>query len=158
VAIRSFLEKRTDLVQEYIAESSLSLYGSKEYLNRFGKPKELNDLDKHHLLAYGGQADHPVGPVDWHLTAGLEKGKMRIPVFTSNSSSNLFKAAEAGIGLVVLPTGYPLLKGSSLETVLPEEGPRPKFYCIYPKHLQEYKRIKVFVNFLKECYEKFSES
>jgi len=155
VAIRPYLTNRPDLVQELLAEHSLNLYGSEEYLRINGAPKKEEDLNDHKLLAYGGLSQNLFGDNDWHLKVGMPTGAVREPVLSSNSSFNLFKAAQAGLGLVVLPSGYPALKGSKLRRVLSEIGPLSKSYCIYPESLKTFERVKVFVKFLKTSYKKF---
>lgn len=158
VAVRPFLPNRPDLVQDFLADYHLVLYGSENYLKEHGTPKNVLELDHHQLLAYGSMIQNPFGDSDWHLKAGMPHGLTRAPVFSSNSSYNLFKAAEAGLGLVVLPKGYPSLQGSSLMPVLPEEALRTESYCIYPQHLKEFQRIRVFVDFLKEIHAYFKTS
>ena len=158
VAVRPFLPNRVDLVQEFLAEYQLTLYGSREYLKLYGIPKKISELDHHKLLAYGAVLQNPFGDSDWHLKAGMPSGMIRTPVFSSNSSYNLFKAAVSGLGLVVLPKGYPPLKNSELVAVLPEEGHRTKSYCIYPTYLKDFQRITVFIEFIKKIHATFETS
>jgi len=155
VAVREYLENRNDLVQEFLKEYHLTLYASKNYLTRYDVPLEPADLDKHRLIAYSAQHQHSYGNIDWHLRVGLTNGDSRKPVFSSNSNANLFAAAKEGIGIVSLPKGYPGIREADLVPILPDLGPKPKSYCIYPRHLQNFERIKVFVAFLKDCHARF---
>lgn len=155
VAIRTLIENREDLIQEFLKEYHLTLYPSKDYIRKNGSPKGLDDLNHHKLLAYGGKDLHPFGDVDWHLSLGMPLKEKRKYIFSSNSSSNLFIAAEEGLGIITLPRGYPPLKKSKLVPILPDIGPKTKSYCIYPKHLRNFERIKVFIAFLKDCHARF---
>jgi DNA-binding transcriptional LysR family regulator len=155
VAIRSFLENRNDLIQDPIKTYNLALYASEGYLKEFGFPKTIEDLNNHRLLSFHGNHDFPFGDPDWHLSLGLNQGEFRNAYFSSNSSLNLFEAAKAHLGIVTLPKGYPPLKHFPLLEILPGVGPSYVSYCSYPKHLEDIKKIKVFVDFLKDCHGRF---
>src|ERR1700687_2275550 len=54
VAIRLGQPTQPDLIQRKLFSVRSHAYASPEYLKRFGTPRALDELDKHHLLVLGG--------------------------------------------------------------------------------------------------------
>ena len=150
VAIAPFNDSDDSLLQTYLMTFHLKLYASKEYLKKFGVPKELSDLDNHRLLGYGDQkTSHPFSYANWHLRVGLENGKGRSPYIMINSAIGLFNLAEAGMGIICLSREHPPLKNASLLEVLPDvKGPTIEAYFIYSTRNRKIKRIELLKDFL----------
>src|SRR6266705_5538832 len=56
VAIRLRQPTQPDLIQRKLFSMHFHAYASPEYLKRYGTPRALDDLDKHHVLVLGGNA------------------------------------------------------------------------------------------------------
>lgn len=100
-------------VLEGVFSIPFGLYASPGYLERFGKPRAIDALKGHRLIAFDHSMAH-VGPKPW-LRAG---GRGATIAFRSNSPHARLLAARAGLGLVMLPE--PLVRNSpGIELVLP---------------------------------------
>ncbi|MDZ4323360.1 MAG: LysR family transcriptional regulator [Alphaproteobacteria bacterium] len=150
VVIAPFMDSDDSLIQAYLMTFHLKLYASKEYLDKFGVPKNPSDLDRHQLLAYGDlQTPHPFGQANWHLTLGQKKGFVRQPHIMLNSAIGLFNFAVAGAGIVSLSEEHPFLNTSSLIEVLPSaESPTIDAYFIHSSRTRKIKRIGLLKDFL----------
>lgn len=119
---------------------------SPAYLNKYGVPHSLSELNKHSCLL--GTLDY------WHFRdAGKEKnirvtGKLRY-----NSGYSLVDAALKGLGIVQLPDYYVqhYLQNGELVTLLdnyrePDEG----IWAVYPHNRHLSPKIRLLVDYLAE--------
>jgi DNA-binding transcriptional LysR family regulator len=149
VAIGPYIPNNNSLIQVHIRSQNLKLFASKDYLSKFGTPKKPADLDKHQLLAFNTLDKSPLGDVDYLLHMGTLKHKDKEPYLRVNSADALFKAAEAGLGVISLDASYPPLNGSNLVEILPElEGKEFKQYYIYRSYMKDSKRINSLCDYL----------
>lgn len=143
-----------DIIQKHILTNHVGLYASKEYLEKFGTPSDPKDLDSHRLVAFG---DHPeaayFAPMNWHLTLGTDPGEMRQPFLQVNSPQARFAMAKAGTGIIALSKEHPGLEESDLIQVLPHiPGPVVESYYIYPKELENSKKVIAFQHYLEDVF------
>lgn len=148
VALRMRKPTQPDLIQRRLLTVHYHIYASPEYLKRAGKPKGLEDLDKHRLVTYGEEAPAPISDVNWLMTAEMPTGKHRQPALQTNNTFAIMRAVEAGLGIAALPD-YLAEGNSRLVRVLPEVvAPSFETYFVYPEELRHSKRIAVFRDFL----------
>lgn len=154
VAISPFINSDDSLIQTYLTTFHLKLYASKSYLEKFGVPEKPSDLDRHQLLAYGDeQTPHPFSQANWHLSLGLEKGKVREPYIMINSAVGLSNLAKEGIGIACLSKEHPFLEDSSLIEVLPTlSGPTIDAYYVYSLRNRKIKRIEALKAFFQNKF------
>ncbi|MFN7709458.1 MAG: LysR family transcriptional regulator [Holosporales bacterium] len=147
IAVHPYIPNQPSLVQNYLASFHLKLFASPEYIAKNGMPKTIEDLDHHQLIAYS-DADHPFNTIDWHLTVGTKRGEAREPYLRV---AELYTACAQGLGIASLASENVLLRKEELVPVLPDvSGPIIEGYFIYPKHLEDSKRIKVIGDYLFE--------
>jgi len=137
IAISPFDPQAKNVQQEFLFSLQKKLYASREYLQKYGEPQTVEDLKEHRFLAFGYPGGIlPYALVNWSLTLGMPKGKLREPVYTSNSLECLIEAAERGIGIYASYERMSILRKAQLVNVLPnivyEEAPA---YLIYPDYL-----------------------
>ena len=119
-----------------------------KYLEKFGMPKSINDLNKHRFISFGKGAPSPVYNPDWALKLGMHDGKKRKPIMKVNSVMGLLLAVEAGVGLAALPE-YLVSNSNNVIKVLPKsEGPITEAHFVYPQSLKNTARVQAFRNFL----------
>ena len=136
-----------DLVQRRLLTVHNHMYASPEYLQRYGRPQTVADLDQHRVLGWG-DVPAPVGDVNWLVTMGNRLKTARRPVLTVNNGYGLLLAVESGIGIAALPD-YMVRANSRVTRILPEiEGPVHDTYFVYPEELRHTKRIAIFRDFL----------
>ena len=140
-------------ISEQMISSSLGLYASSDYLQKSGALKTIHDLDNHRLISFGDRLDHPYNMVDWFLRVGCKLGEIRKPFLEINSFYGMIKLAEKGMGIITLSNNNPRIKKSGLIRVLSEiEGPSVDTFCSFSKSLENSKRVRVFVDFLREIF------
>lgn len=104
VAIRPFISNQPNLVQKHIETIQMRLFASREYLDSFGTPKTVQDLDNHQLLSYQKDLD-TFGTSTWHLHIGREKDKpFRRPFMEINSIEGMVQSILEGYGVGTLHT------------------------------------------------------
>ncbi|MDA9740713.1 LysR family transcriptional regulator [Pelagibacteraceae bacterium] len=148
VAIRMRRPKQLNLIQKKFVNFNYHIYGSNEYLQKNGYPKNLKDLDKHKFITYGKGAPSPVYNPDWVLKVGAKDGKKRKSLMKVNSVYGLLLAVQSGVGLAALPD-YITYNVNGLTKVLPDEPGKPtETHFVYPASLRDNARLIAFRNFL----------
>ena len=59
--------KQLNYIQKKLIDINYHIYGSAKYLEQYGHPKNLSDLNKHKFISYGRGAPSPVFNPDWAL-------------------------------------------------------------------------------------------
>ena len=146
--------KQLNYIQRKLIDINYHIYGSPKYLEKFGYPKTINDLNKHKFISFGKGAPSPVFNPDWALKLGMKDNKKRKSCMKVNSVYGLLLAVQSGVGLAALPD-YLTVKQPDIVKVLPSvEGPITEAHFVYPQSLKNVARVQAFRNFL---YSKISE-
>ena len=146
--------KQLNYIQKKLIDINYHIYGSPKYLEEYGYPKTVNDLNKHNFISFGRGAPSPVFNPDWALKLGIKDGKKRKTVMKVNSVYGLLLAVQSGVGLAALPD-YLTVNQPNIVKVLPSaEGPITEAHFVYPQSLKNVARVQAFRNFL---YSKISE-
>ena len=140
--------KQLNHIQKKLIDIHYHIYGSTKYLEQYGHPKIISDLNKHKFISYGKGAPSPVFNPDWALKMGVKDNKKRKPVMKVNSIYGLLLAVQSGVGLAALPD-YITISVPNIVKVLPHiEGPKTEAYFVYPQSLRNMARVIAFRNFL----------
>ena len=140
--------KQLNYIQKKLIDLNYHIYGSTKYLEKYGHPKNIKDLDKHKFITYGRGAPSPVFNPDWALKLGSKDKKKRKPVMKVNSVYGLLLAVQSGVGLAALPD-YMTANVSNITKILPDtEGPLTETHFVYPQSLKNVSKVKAFRNFL----------
>ncbi len=146
--------KKLNYIQRKLIDINYHIYGSNKYIEKYGMPKTLNDLNRHKFISFGKGAPSPVYNPDWALKVGMKDNTKRKPIMKVNSVMGLLLAVESGVGLAALPD-YLVFQSRNLIKVLPKvEGPITEAHFVYPESLRNVARVQAFRNFL---YSKISE-
>ncbi len=156
VAIRLRQPTQPDLIQRKLFTVHFHLYAAPGYIQRFGAPKSMNDLDGHRIITFGEQAPPYLRDMNWLETAGLPLGETRRCVLRINNVVAIKRAVQRGIGIAILPD-YINEDGSGLVQLMPEaEVPSFDTYFVYPSELKNTARIAVFRDFLLSKAERWT--
>lgn len=148
VAIRLRQPVQPDLIQRRLFTVHMHLYAAPSYLERFGRPRTLEDLDKHRLVTFGVPVPTWLRGLNWVETAGRDAGDPREPILRINNVFSIRSAVMRGIGIAVLPD-YMVSPETGLERLLPEaEVPSFATYFVYPAELKNSARVHVFRDFI----------
>ena len=140
--------KQLNYIQRKLVDIKYHIYGSTGYLEKYGIPNNLNDLNKHRFISFGKGAPSPVFNPDWVLKLGIKDNKKRKSIMKVNSVMGLLLAVESGVGLAALPD-YLVFQSRNIIKVLPKfEGPITEAHFVYPQSLKNVARVQVFRNFL----------
>ena len=147
VAVRVKKPTQVNLIFKKFVNFHNHVYGSSDYLQANGIPRNIADLDKHNLICFGSGLPSPISNIDWILKIGKESGKRR-PKFRINSIYGMSLAVESGAGLASLPD-YMVADKPNLVRVLPNlEGPSYQTYFVYSESFKNDRRLEVFKDFL----------
>ena len=126
--------KQLNYIQKKLVDIKYYVYGSNKYLEKFGMPKTIADLNKHKFISFGKGAPSPVYNPDWALKLGMSDGKKRKTVMKVNSVMGLLLAVESGVER--LPE-YLVSNSTNVIKVLPKsEGPITEAHFVYPQSLK----------------------
>ena len=140
--------KQLNYIQKKLIDINYHIYGSAKYLEKYGYPKNISDLNKHNFISYGRGAPSPVFNPDWALKLGMKENKKRKPIMKVNSVYGLLLAVQSGVGLAALPD-YITVSVPNIIRVLPHiEGPKSEAHFVYPQSLKNVARVIAFRNFL----------
>ena len=146
--------KQLNYIQKKLIDINYHVYGSTKYLEKYGYPKTINDLNKHKFISYGRGNPSPVYNPDWALKLGMKDSKKRKTCMKVNSVYGLLLAVQTGVGLAALPD-YLTVNQPNIVKILPNvEGPITEAHFVYPQSMKNVARVQAFRNFL---YSKISE-
>jgi DNA-binding transcriptional LysR family regulator len=139
------------LETQQLTRSRRVLVGSPQYLDRFGRPRSLAELDQHRAVHFMERS-----PDDWTFTRGGQTIVCRVaPRLRVNSCRALRDASIAGLGLAYVPTFlvHEQLESGSLEAL--DVGADPDInsvYIAYHNGLRPSAKLVVLINHLKEAF------
>lgn len=147
-ALRPWPSTQGDVIERRLGTISQSLYASDSYLAKYGAPASANDLDKHHIVAFGDLIPTKLHSTNWVLTAGREPDDPRKPIMEVNNLHGIMRAGEAGIGIIGIPD-YMISLSRRLVRILPSvRGESFDVFFVYPSELRGSVKAKVFREFL----------
>ncbi len=148
VAIRLRQPTQPDLIQRRLFTVHFHVYASADYLQRFGEPQSVDDLEKHRILVFGGNVPAYLATMNWLETAGRPERSPRTTALVMNSVVGMKMAVERSVGIAVLPD-YLIGQSSPLVPIMTDaEMPLLDAYFVYPEELRNVARIQVFRDFL----------
>ena len=150
LAIRIGELEDSSLVARKIAADNRVICAAPSYLERFGTPASLADLDLHNCLSAGAQDV-------WRLEGPEGQRQVRTNGnVRSNSGELVREALLAGLGLGLRSTWDvgPELKSGDLKVVLPQYrgSSNVAIYAVYPCREFMPAKVNVFIEFLAELY------
>ncbi len=148
VAIRMTPPRQADLIQRRLATMHHRAFAAPSYLNEYGTPNSLEDLDNHRLIAYEPAAHPPFSEINWMLQGGLALNRTRLPVLRVNNIYGMYRAAASGLGIASLPDYMSEFANDLVPVLTQMEGPAFDIYFVYPDELRNSQRIMVFRDFL----------
>ncbi|MAC46959.1 MAG: LysR family transcriptional regulator [Oceanospirillum sp.] len=143
------------LIAYKVMENQFYLCASPDYLQQYGQPKNLEDLEQHKAIYYRA----PIGRMPWWIAD--DQGHRRCQLDTAlitNSTSLLINSIVAGKGLCMLPMWamYPYLEAGSLVQVEMENPPRISFeesvgiYLLYQQTRYQIPKVRCAVDFFRQ--------
>lgn len=157
VAIRLRQPTQPDLIQRKLFTVHFHVYAAPEYIQRFGSPSSIDDIDNHRIITFGEQAPAYLRSMNWLDSAGRPANEPRRSVLKVNNLVAIKRAVQSGVGIAILPD-YIIDQATNLVPVLTEQEDKvPSFdtYFVYPSELKNTARVKAFREFLLSSAEKW---
>jgi DNA-binding transcriptional LysR family regulator len=153
LAVRIGALPDSTLMARKLAETSLMLVASPDYLARRGAPEGIDALAGHELLHYA----HLASGAAWRLRGphGEERQVRAVGRLTVNNGDALLCAAEDGLGIALTPAFIAAgsLREGRIVEVLPDCRPAPLgIWAIYPPGRYPQPKLRVFVDFLADRF------
>jgi Transcriptional regulator len=148
VAIRLRRPAQPDLIQRRLFTVHYHAYASVAYLERFGEPKTVDDLDNHRILCLGGNQPPFVLAVHQLAVLGRDSKDPRPRHLVVNDSLALRHAIEYGAGIGMAPAYAMEGKPNVVQILRDIEMPSLDTYLVYPEEMRSVARVQVFRDFL----------
>lgn len=154
IAIRATANPPDRSVARRLADGRFIMVAAPAYLERFGRPTKLADLQRHKVLLYR----RPQGILYWQARSSETWQEIRAsPAYISNQGDALLDQAIAGHGLALIPRwglSDHLADGSLVHVALDDadvsasRNENPGIYLLYHRPKYSLKKIKAAVDFL----------
>lgn len=155
VAIRLHPPTQTEMIQRKLFTVHFHIYAATSYLEEFGRPENISDLDNHRIITFGDPVPSHLGDLNFLVRRGRPDSDPRHPSLKVNAISGMAHAVRTGMGIAMLPD-Y-VVEGANLETVLTDlELPAFDTFFVYPPALKNSMRVQVFRDFLVESSRKWA--
>jgi len=148
VAIRLRQPTQPDLIQRKLFSVHSHVYGTPDYLKRFGTPRTIEELDGHRILMLGGAAPSYLQNRRWLAEVGREGKAPRSAHLIINNVLGLLRACQKGLGIAVLPDYLVEDNHGLVQLFSNAEALAMDAYFVYPEELKSVARIQVFRDFL----------
>ena len=160
IAIRMHKPSQHDLVYRPLVNFRLKIYAAQSYLEQYGEPKTVEELDNFQLILYDKNASLPLPEVNWLESLGKAQGEKRHGRLLINSLYGIYRAVRSGLGIASLPD-YMVKDPANLalKQILPDiKGPKAMAYFVYPEELRHSRRLSVFRDFILQRVESLKET
>jgi DNA-binding transcriptional LysR family regulator len=148
VAVRLRAPTQPDLIKRKLFTVHFRVYASPKYIDRFGTPRSIDELDNHRLIVFGENAPDYLREMNWLTTVGMPSGEHRTPALAVNNVVAIKNAVASGVGIALLPD-YIIRSDSELTAVMSDPDiPSFDTYFVYPEELRNTARVTVFRDFL----------
>tara|TARA_Y100000768_G_C23978149_1_gene684190 strand:+ start:14 stop:901 length:888 start_codon:yes stop_codon:yes gene_type:complete len=146
VALRLREPTQMDLIRFPLYEFQFKIYSSPEYIEKNGIPKDVSELSKHKIVAFGHDVEPSIPDVNCILDL-LPKNKKVKTLFISNMYG-VMRAIGGGAGIGALPE-YMKSSKNNLVPILPKvKTPKATIYFTYSSELKGSKKIEALRDFL----------
>jgi DNA-binding transcriptional LysR family regulator len=148
VAVRLRRPEQPDVIQRRLFTVHHHAYASRQYIERFGEPETIDDLDRHRIVCLGGDQPSFILAVHVLTTLGRPPQDPRWNRLVMSDSHALRQAVRAGAGIGIIPD-YAVAEGSGMVRVLRDiEFPALDAYLVYAEEMRSVARLQAFRDFL----------
>lgn len=127
---------------------------SPHYLDRFGTPQILSELEGHHCVEYRSTSSGDIEPLEFLLDGQRHEQPLPASISVSNGDSYV-AACEAGMGIIQIPEYHirRQLNAGSLIEILPQlRPPALSLSVLYSNHSHMKPALRVFIDWMVERF------
>ncbi|MBN9413177.1 MAG: LysR family transcriptional regulator [Candidatus Paracaedimonas acanthamoebae] len=130
----------------------MNLYASEEYLNQYGTPATIEDLQQHTIISFGKDIPYPYPSINWHLEFLPSNF---IPLVQVNSGAAILRTVQNDLGIGSISQKGAETSNKKLVRILPSflTGPTLDITYNFPKTRAEEPLIKKLYEILKISFE-----
>jgi DNA-binding transcriptional LysR family regulator len=144
----------SDMIARRVAMLEEISCAAPAYIERFGQPNSVDDLDGHLMVGFHSSGSGALLPLEFTVDGALREITLRATV-SVNGAESLVAAARLGLGLIQVPR-YHIeqdLKRGTLVAVLADYPPSPTpVSLLYPRNRQLSPRVRVFIDWLTRAF------
>ncbi|HBL6728249.1 TPA: LysR family transcriptional regulator [Serratia liquefaciens] len=146
--------KDSDMVARRLGELEEVTCAAPDYLQRFGTPHSISELEGHRMVGFRSSASGTLMPLEF--TVAGQTRQVTLPCTVSVSAAeSLVAAARMGLGIIQVPR-YHLrdsLDNGSLLPLLPQFPSTPMpVSLLYPRNRQLSPRVRVFIDWFSKVF------
>ncbi|HGM5420365.1 TPA: LysR family transcriptional regulator [Serratia liquefaciens] len=146
--------KDSDMVALRLGELEEVTCAAPDYLQRFGTPHSISELEGHRMVGFRSTASGTLMPLEF--TVAGQTRQVTLPCTVSVSAAeSLVAAARMGLGIIQVPR-YHLrdsLDNGSLLPLLPQFPSTPMpVSLLYPRNRQLSPRVRVFIDWFSKVF------
>jgi DNA-binding transcriptional LysR family regulator len=146
--------KDSDMVARRLGELEEVTCAAPDYLQRFGTPLSIDELEGHRMVGFRSSASGTIMPLEFNV-AGQPQQVMLPCTVSVSAAESLVAAARMGLGIIQVPR-YHLrddLANGSLLPLLPQcpSTPMP-VSLLYPRNRQLSPRVRVFIDWFSKAF------
>ncbi|HET8816272.1 MAG TPA: LysR family transcriptional regulator [Pseudidiomarina sp.] len=152
LALRIGQLKSSSLIAKRLAPIRLVICAAPHYLQQYGTPRKLEDLEHHKLLHYSLMEDD-TSPL-------LRAWRQNRHILISNNGDVLTRAAIAGLGLVIQPSFIvsDAVASGALVPLLDQYRPEPlALYAVYAHRTLLASKVRAFLDFSADYFGEIPE-
>jgi DNA-binding transcriptional LysR family regulator len=152
LAVRIGALTDSTLVARRLCPARIVLCAAPSYLERYGTPRSIDDLQRHNCLGYS----YTRGGTEWEFQTAA--GPVVVPIrgsLRANHGEVLCQAAIDGLGIALQPTfiAGDALRDGRLRQVLPQaQVTELSAYAVFPSRKYLSAKVRTFVDFLAETF------
>ncbi|WP_321447058.1 LysR family transcriptional regulator [uncultured Cohaesibacter sp.] len=135
------------LVARKLVDYSLGFYASLDYVERFGRPRSLDDFKHHRLIGF---VEDLIYSPSLNYKAEMMRGYQ--PQFECASALGQTEAVRAGLGIGILH-GFMAREDPKLTEILPERRIQRAYWAVYHESTRQLRRIKAVSDFVYRLVE-----
>ncbi|MDT0681596.1 LysR family transcriptional regulator [Roseicyclus sp. F158] len=153
MAVRIGEAEDSALRVQKVAGTTMRMVAAPSYLESFGRPDRIDDLNEHKLLHYSNDSSGNM----WTLTAPSgEKRQIRTAGWlTVNDGQSLLNAAISGLGIAYLPSFLfaDAMREGAVEDAMPDLPQETLgIHAAYPPGRCTQPKVRAFIDFLVESF------
>jgi DNA-binding transcriptional LysR family regulator len=147
-AVRLRQPQQPDLIQRRLFTVHLHVFAAQAYIDRYGKPMSVADLDQHRIVTFGEPVPPYLAGLNTLETVGRPEGTKRPAALQINDLMSIRRAVRRGTGIAMLPD-YMAENEPGLIPILPEVA-APSFdtFFVYPEAMKNQAKLKAFRDFM----------
>jgi LysR family transcriptional regulator, regulator for bpeEF and oprC len=154
-AIRMGYLPDSSLVARRVGASEFVTVASPLYLERYGTPQSLDDLEMHTAVNYFSSRNGRVIDMDFVVDGKPVELRMRSRL-SANDGEAYLQCGLEGLGLIQVPYFFALryIESGALVEVLANWRPSPfPIWAVYPQNRHLSSQVRVFVDWIAQLFE-----